>query len=77
MTRNINESERRLRLQLLPAAEYLSFVRTLSSASFLQCPSWASVKREWAAEQLGWIDRDGAIVGVAQVLYRRVPRAWL
>ena len=42
--------------------------------SFLQLPEWADVKAGWEHESLGWFDADGALVGVALVLYRRVPR---
>jgi lipid II:glycine glycyltransferase (peptidoglycan interpeptide bridge formation enzyme) len=42
--------------------------------SFLQLPEWARVKPDWEHESLGWFDADGGLVGVALVLYRRVPR---
>ncbi|MGY1914637.1 lipid II:glycine glycyltransferase FemX [Blastococcus sp. SYSU DS0973] len=42
-------------------------------ASYLQCPGWAAVKNEWGAEHLGWRDEQGRLVGVALVLYRRLP----
>lgn len=63
-----------LTVREITAAEHLDFVRTLSSASFLQTPAWAAVKREWVAESIGWM-RGGALVGVALVLYRRIPRS--
>lgn len=63
-----------LTVRPLSAAEHLSFVRARPSVSFLQCPSWAAVKAEWAAESLGWVDEGGAVVGAALVLYRRIPR---
>jgi len=53
--------------------EHLAFLRTRSSASFLQTPAWAKVKSEWRAESLGW-KRDGELVGVALVLYRQLPK---
>jgi lipid II:glycine glycyltransferase (peptidoglycan interpeptide bridge formation enzyme) len=43
--------------------------------SFLQLPEWARVKAGWEHESLGWFDADGGLVGVALVLYRRVPRS--
>ncbi|HEX7739073.1 MAG TPA: peptidoglycan bridge formation glycyltransferase FemA/FemB family protein [Marmoricola sp.] len=53
-----------------------SFLRGFAtgSASFLQTPGWAAVKREWSAESLGWYDQD-RLVGVALVLFRRLPRS--
>lgn len=53
--------------------EHLAFLRTLSSASFLQTPAWAAVKKEWKAESLGWF-RNGEQVGTALVLYRQLPK---
>jgi lipid II:glycine glycyltransferase (peptidoglycan interpeptide bridge formation enzyme) len=41
--------------------------------SYLQCPGWAAVKHEWAAEHLGWRDEEGRLVGAALVLYRKLP----
>ena len=58
-------------------AEHLAFVTeqaAATSVSFLQCPSWAAVKREWAAQSLGWRDADGRLVGAGLVLLRPVPR---
>jgi len=54
--------------------EHVAFVASRPSASFLQCPAWAQVKREWRSESLGWVDPDGKIVGAGLVLYRQVPR---
>jgi len=54
--------------------EHRDHLATLSSASFLQTPGWAQVKSEWRSESLGWFDDDGALVGVALVLYRKLPR---
>jgi lipid II:glycine glycyltransferase (peptidoglycan interpeptide bridge formation enzyme) len=54
--------------------EHLAFVGSRPSASFLQCPAWGQVKREWRSESLGWVDPDGKIVGAGLVLYRQVPR---
>lgn len=53
--------------------EHLAFLRTRPSASFLQTPAWGRVKAEWRRESLGWYDA-GELVGVALVLYRRLPR---
>ncbi len=61
----------------IPASQHLEYISTLRSASFLQTPAWAQVKSEWAHESLGWFESDGAgerLVGVALVLYRRIPR---
>ncbi len=43
------------------------------SGSFLQTPSWAAVKSEWASESLGWFDGDD-LVGTALVLLRQTPK---
>lgn len=67
-----------LSVRTISAEEHLAFLRTRSSASFLQTPAWAAVKSEWKAESLGWFS-DGAphderCVGVALVLYRQLPK---
>ena len=57
--------------------EHLSFVTARAaqtSVSFLQCPSWAGVKREWGARHLGWFDGSDQLVGVGLVLLRQVPK---
>ncbi|MGO4254864.1 lipid II:glycine glycyltransferase FemX [Marmoricola sp. RAF53] len=61
-------------VRTITPAEHLAFLRTRTSASFLQTPAWAQVKKEWVAESLGWV-RDGEVVGAALVLYRRIPRS--
>ncbi|MEA5153207.1 lipid II:glycine glycyltransferase FemX [Raineyella sp.] len=69
----------------IPASQHLEYISTLRSASFLQTPAWAQVKSEWRHESLGWFETDDAatgpgaragerLVGVALVLYRRIPR---
>lgn len=63
-----------LRIRTLSREEHLDFLRSRSSASFLQCPSWGDVKAEWRAESLGWVDTDDRVVGAGLVLYRQVPR---
>ncbi|NYI05433.1 lipid II:glycine glycyltransferase FemX [Allostreptomyces psammosilenae] len=63
-----------LRLRTISREEHLAYIRSLPSASFLQCPSWADVKAEWRSENLGWVDDSGQIVGTALVLYRQLPR---
>ena len=62
-----------LTLRPATAEEHLAFLRGRESASFLQTPAWARVKREWRSESLLW-ERDGAAVGAALVLYRQLPR---
>ncbi len=62
-----------LRIRTLSREEHLGFLRSLPSASFLQCPSWGEVKSDWRAESLGWLDGD-ELVGAALVLYRKVPK---
>jgi len=56
----------------ISAEEHLAWVRSRSSASFLQTPAWGSVKDGWRAQSIGW-HRGGVLVGAALVLYRRVP----
>ena len=62
-----------LTVRPISSAEHLDFLRSRPSASFLQCPSWATVKSEWGSESLGWYD-DGALVGAGLVLLRQVPK---
>lgn len=57
----------------ISAAEHLAWLRTQPSASFLQTPAWAEVKREWRAESVGWFEGD-AMIGAALVLHRSLPR---
>ena len=53
--------------------QHLAFIDARGSASFLQTPAWAKVKREWRGESLGWFDGD-ALIGVGLVLYRQLPK---
>lgn len=65
-----------LAVRSISADEHLAFLRTRESASFLQTPAWAQVKKEWRAESIGWSlpgSPDGELVGVALVLYRQLP----
>lgn len=69
----------RLRVRPIDADAHRGFLRATrgagtGSASFLQTPGWSAVKREWAAESLGWFDGE-RLVGVALVLLRRLPRS--
>ena len=64
-------------VRTISAAEHLAFLQSRESASFLQTPAWAQVKREWKAESIGWSlpgSPAGELVGVALVLYRQLPR---
>ncbi|MDQ1668897.1 MAG: hypothetical protein QOE40_958 [Actinomycetota bacterium] len=63
-----------LTVRAIGAEEHLAFLRSRPAASFLQCPSWAAVKREWGHESIGWYDDAGALVGAGLVLLRQVPR---
>ena len=65
-----------LAVRPIDADTHRTFLRELrdSSASFLQTPGWATVKREWASQPLGWYDGE-SLVGVALVLFRRLPRS--
>ncbi|MFE9116201.1 lipid II:glycine glycyltransferase FemX [Streptomyces sp. NPDC007172] len=57
----------------LGAAEYRSFLASRADVSFLQYPSWSDVKDQWVAERVGWSLDNGALTGVAQILYRQFP----
>jgi len=66
-----------LAVRPISSAEHLAFVASRPSASFLQCPSWATVKSEWGSESLGWYDDAGdpaALLGAGLVLLRQVPK---
>ncbi|WP_327371046.1 lipid II:glycine glycyltransferase FemX [Streptomyces sp. NBC_01217] len=62
-----------LRIRSLTAAEHRAFVSTRTEASFLQYPSWASVKDQWTSETVGWHSGSGDWAGAALVLYRQFP----
>lgn len=65
-----------LTVRRITADEHLAYVREVSqqrSVSFLQMPSWAGVKAEWAHASLGWFDGD-RLVGAGLVLLRQVPK---
>jgi lipid II:glycine glycyltransferase (peptidoglycan interpeptide bridge formation enzyme) len=63
-----------LTVRAISRDEHLDFLRSRPSASFLQCPSWAEVKREWGSEHIGWYDDAGMLVGAGLVLLRQVPK---
>ncbi len=63
-----------LSVRPISETEHLAHLRALDSASFLQTPAWGQVKDEWRRESLGWFDDAGALVGVALVLYRQLPK---
>ena len=60
-------------VRTISAADHLGYLATLPSASFLQTPAWGEVKSEWRHESIGWF-HDDAMVGVALVLYRQLPK---
>lgn len=65
-----------IQVRPITASEHLDHLATLGDSdevSFLQTPAWAAVKRDWRAESVGWFDGT-ALVGVALVLYRQIPR---
>jgi len=66
-----------LLVRSIDAATHRTFLREGAaagrSASFLQTPGWAAVKREWRAESIGWYAGD-RLVGAGLVLYRQLPR---
>ncbi len=59
-------------VRTISAATHLDYIRSQSSASFLQTLAWGQVKREWRSESIGW-HRGEELVGVGLVLYRRLP----
>ena len=63
---------RQLQVRMISAAQHHDWVESRDSVSFLQTPAWASVKREWRAESLGWFDGE-QLVGAGLVLYRSAP----
>ncbi len=73
MPRRLRPHRADLAVRTITRQEHLGFVHARPSASFLQCPSWASVKTDWRSESLGWF-RDGRLVGAGLVLYRQIPR---
>jgi lipid II:glycine glycyltransferase (peptidoglycan interpeptide bridge formation enzyme) len=63
-----------LQVRQISREEHLAFISARSTASFLQCPAWGAVKKEWRSESIGWCDADGKVVGAGLVLYRRIPK---
>ena len=63
-----------LRLRPLTREEHLAFIKSRSSASFLQCPSWADVKAEWTSQSVGWVDATDKVVGAGLILFRQIPK---
>jgi lipid II:glycine glycyltransferase (peptidoglycan interpeptide bridge formation enzyme) len=63
-----------LTVRPISTEEHLGLLASRSSASFLQCPSWGQVKREWRSESIGWYDEQDTLVGAGLVLYRQVPK---
>jgi lipid II:glycine glycyltransferase (peptidoglycan interpeptide bridge formation enzyme) len=85
-SRSSRKATTRLVVRPVDRAAHLEFVRGAQSGgavdggvadggavSFLQCPSWGTVKSGWGSESLGWY-RGAQLVGAATVLYRRLPR---
>jgi lipid II:glycine glycyltransferase (peptidoglycan interpeptide bridge formation enzyme) len=65
-----------LSIRTISADEHAAFIAAQPSASFLQTPGWAGVKKEWKAESLGWYDPavSSELLGVGLVLYRQMPK---
>ena len=57
----------------IASQDHLAFITERGSASFLQIPAWAEVKKEWRGESLGFFDGD-TLIGVGLVLYRKLPK---
>ncbi|MEU0935326.1 MULTISPECIES: peptidoglycan bridge formation glycyltransferase FemA/FemB family protein [unclassified Embleya] len=64
----------RLRVATLTSDAHLAHLDGRGDAGFLQYPSWAVVKEGWRSEGIGWYDANGAVVGSALVLYRKMPK---
>ena len=62
-----------LTVRTISADQHARWLRSRSSVSFLQLPSWADVKVGWRAESVGWFDGDRQ-VGAALILHRPVPK---
>lgn len=62
-----------LDVHTISADEHRAYLRSLSSASFLQTPAWSAVKPEWHPESLGFFAGED-LIGVGLVLHRRLPR---
>ncbi|HJU98628.1 MAG TPA: peptidoglycan bridge formation glycyltransferase FemA/FemB family protein [Jiangellaceae bacterium] len=62
-----------LQVREISRADHLAAITASPAVSFLQTPAWGLVKRECAAESIGWFD-DTALAGVGLVLYRKAPR---
>jgi vancomycin resistance protein VanK len=62
-----------LDVRTISAADHLGFLRSRSTASFLQTPAWGEVKQEWRRESIGWF-RGSELVGAGLVLYRQLPK---
>lgn len=63
-----------LAVRAISSVEHLRYLRSRPAASFLQCPSWAAVKTDWAGQSMGWYDDAGRLVGAGLVLLRQLPR---
>lgn len=62
-----------LTVRTITSAQHQGWADSQKSLSFLQLPSWGSVKRGWRAQSVGWFDST-ELVGAALILYRPVPR---
>lgn len=64
-----------LQVAAVDREHYLEFMETQPYRNFMQYPSWADLKTEWKwiSEFLGWMTKEGKMVGGAVVLYRKVP----
>jgi lipid II:glycine glycyltransferase (peptidoglycan interpeptide bridge formation enzyme) len=63
-----------LQVRQISREEHLAFISARPTVSFLQCPAWGAVKKEWRSESIGWCDPDGKLVGAGLVLYRQIPK---
>lgn len=58
----------------ISAQTHSEFLNTTAAhVSFLQLPQWGAVKVAWNPESIGFF-KDSALVGVALVLYRPIPK---
>ncbi|MCS1351473.1 peptidoglycan bridge formation glycyltransferase FemA/FemB family protein [Mechercharimyces sp. CAU 1602] len=61
-----------LQLAQVDQVTYQSYLKQ-HAASFMQAPVWAQVKPEWSSEYVGWYSQESQLVGVAMILYRKMP----
>lgn len=64
-----------LKIEGIDREKYINFIEKHPLRNFLQYPSWSDLKAEWkwSNELIAWLNTQRQIVGVASLLYRKVP----